>query len=478
MMVQPGVLSERASPRLSSRSRARTRLNHPAFLILLLSLAAGRLTAQVVAGPVINPSNGHAYWLLAEDSWTHSEAQAVALGGHLATINDQAEQDWIVAEFGQDGGVYRELWIGFRSTTNPVPASAFRWVSGQPTTYTHWAPPEPNDPEEPPAPSLYVRVYSLEHSQYPGFWDNWPDSWQVAGYPSGTNPSGVVETTVVEPVARFTLSPSSPTVNQPVSFADTSTGAPSSWLWNFGDQGSSTAQNPEHVYSTAGSYTVRLTVGNAYGMDTTTRVVTVAQNQPVAQFTLSPSSPSINQPVSFIDTSTGSPSSWLWSFGDQSSSTTQNPVHVYTAAGTFNVTLSVSNAYGADSTTRTVTVGEDQDGCIAGGTTLCLNEGRFQVTALWRTADGSTGPANAEPLTADTGYFWFFSPSNVEVVAKVLDACGTTFNAYWVFAAGLTNVEVTLTVTDSATQEVRTYTNPLGVAFQPIQDTSAFLTCP
>jgi hypothetical protein len=72
----------------------------PSFLIPLLGcLAAGRLSAQVVAGPVINPDNGHAYFLLAPNSWTRSETQAVALGGHLATINDQAEQDWVVAEF-------------------------------------------------------------------------------------------------------------------------------------------------------------------------------------------------------------------------------------------------------------------------------------------------------------------------------------------------------------------------------------------
>ena len=86
-------------------------------------------------------------------------------------------------------------------------------MSGQPTTYTNWGLPEPNDPDEPPAPSLYVRVYSLDHSQYPGMWDNLPDSWQAAGAFSGTNPSGVVETTVVEPVARLTPSPARPSIN-------------------------------------------------------------------------------------------------------------------------------------------------------------------------------------------------------------------------------------------------------------------------
>jgi hypothetical protein len=88
------------------------------------------------------------------------------------------------------------------------------------------------------------------------------------------------------------------------------------------------------------------------------------------------------------------------------------------------------------------------------------------------------GPAQAEPLTADTGYFWFFNPANVEMVAKVLDACVPPFDRFWVFAGGLTNVAVVTTVVDTAADEERVYTNPLGMAFQPIQDTNAFETCP
>jgi hypothetical protein len=114
--------------------------------------------------------------------------------------------------------------------------------------------------------------------------------------------------------------------------------------------------------------------------------------------------------------------------------------------------------------------------CQPDVTTLCLNNSRFRVTAEWRTSDAS-GIASAVPLTSDSGYFWFFSASNVEVLVKALDGCG--FNSrYWVFAAGLTDVEVTLRVTDTQTGAFRTYVNPQGTAFQPIQDTSAFATCP
>jgi virginiamycin B lyase len=114
--------------------------------------------------------------------------------------------------------------------------------------------------------------------------------------------------------------------------------------------------------------------------------------------------------------------------------------------------------------------------CEPDATTMCLNAGRFRVTAEWRTSDAS-GTASAVPLTSDSGYFWFFGASNIEVLVKALDGCG--FNSrYWVFAAGLTDVEVTLRVTDTQTGAFRTYVNLQGTAFQPIQDTSAFATCP
>ncbi|HVE66185.1 MAG TPA: hypothetical protein VNC59_06360, partial [Thermoanaerobaculia bacterium] len=112
-------------------------------------------------------------------------------------------------------------------------------------------------------------------------------------------------------------------------------------------------------------------------------------------------------------------------------------------------------------------------GCSGEPTALCLNGGRFRVQARWTTPQGQSGAGQAVGLTGDTGYFWFFSANNVEVVVKVVD--GRAFNSrFWVFAAGLTNVHVEITVTDTATGSVRTYTNPQGVAFQPIQDTSAF----
>lgn len=116
------------------------------------------------------------------------------------------------------------------------------------------------------------------------------------------------------------------------------------------------------------------------------------------------------------------------------------------------------------------------DACVEGLNGLCLNQDRFRVEARWRTAAGEGGVSQAVPLTSDTGFFWFFTDNNLELVVKVLDACG--FNdRFWVFAGGLTDVEVDLVVTDLLTGDSRSYSSPLGEAFEPVQDTDAFATC-
>lgn len=114
--------------------------------------------------------------------------------------------------------------------------------------------------------------------------------------------------------------------------------------------------------------------------------------------------------------------------------------------------------------------------CVPDDNTLCLNNGRFKVTATFE-GGGQSGPAEVVELTDETGYLWFFSATNVEVVIKVLNAC--TFNQrYWVYSAGLTDVRVVITVTDTQTQTVKTYTNPQGRPYPPMLDSSAFATCP
>jgi hypothetical protein len=115
--------------------------------------------------------------------------------------------------------------------------------------------------------------------------------------------------------------------------------------------------------------------------------------------------------------------------------------------------------------------------CLPTSTTLCLSGERFAVRADWKTPDGTSGSAKTIAFTADSGSFWFFDPSNIELNVKLLDACGLNAR-YWVFASGSTNVEVTLTVTDTKTGAVKQYLNPQGRLFVTVADTSAFATCP
>jgi hypothetical protein len=118
-------------------------------------------------------------------------------------------------------------------------------------------------------------------------------------------------------------------------------------------------------------------------------------------------------------------------------------------------------------------------GCVADAHTLCLNHGRFSVVAGWQASpSGPVSQATAVRLTDESGYFWFLEPGNIEVVVKVLNACADPWNAYWVFAAGLTNLGVTIDVTDTLTGAHQSYTNLLGTPFQPILDVSALKACP
>ncbi len=114
--------------------------------------------------------------------------------------------------------------------------------------------------------------------------------------------------------------------------------------------------------------------------------------------------------------------------------------------------------------------------CAAGAEALCFLD-RFQIEMSWRFESGESGASKASPLGARSGAFYFKSAENLEVLIKMLNACGAG-NRYWVFFAATTNVEFTVTVTDTQTGRINTYYNPLGKAALPILDTDAFATCP
>jgi titin len=110
---------------------------------------------------------------------------------------------------------------------------------------------------------------------------------------------------------------------------------------------------------------------------------------------------------------------------------------------------------------------------VCAGSSPCFAGDRFKVAVHWKGATGQSGEGTVAQLNPTAGTFWFFSASNIEGVFKVVDGCGSS-GSFWFFAGGLTNLETTITVTDTLTGRVKTYANPQGTAFRAVQDTKAF----
>ena len=182
-----------------------------------------------------------------------------------------------------------------------------------------------------------------------------------------------------------------------VNFTDTSTGTPTSWYWEFGDENNSTEQNPTHTYMQEGNYTVSLNVSNSLGSNKTTKTDYIKAgtfiSAPVADFSASSTSGEAPLSIKFIDKSTYSelvPPSWYWEFGDGKTSSEQNPTHKYEAKGMYNVSLTITNYGGSNTTTKTnyITVNSELAAPVASFTTDS-SSGRVPFTAKF--TDKSTG---------------------------------------------------------------------------------------
>ena len=162
---------------------------------------------------------------------------------------------------------------------------------------------------------------------------------------------GKVVTVNPAPVAIFSADTSC--LASPTQFTDASTtpsGTIAAWLWTFGDPASganntSTDQNPTHIYLTQGTYTVILHVTNSHQCSKDTSMLIVVNPKPAAMFQYAASC--VNTGTQFTDMSTAPGSTiknWYWDFGDATPPVTiQNPIHIYTAAGTYQVKLKVMN---------------------------------------------------------------------------------------------------------------------------------------
>lgn len=164
------------------------------------------------------------------------------------------------------------------------------------------------------------------------------------------------------PVAKITVTPQTGVAGvTSFTFYDESTGSVSSRQWSFGDGATSMALVTTHVYATSGQFTVTLTVSGNGTSSSASTVITVSPSAPVtptvkASFNTSTQSPQIGEAVTFTDTSTGSPTSWTWSFGDGATSKERNPSHVYLTPGTYFVSLTAFNPTGASIANKQIEV--------------------------------------------------------------------------------------------------------------------------
>jgi len=157
------------------------------------------------------------------------------------------------------------------------------------------------------------------------------------------------------PAADFFAVPTSGEVPLAVQFTSLSSGTISTYSWNFGDGGTSTDEDPSHTYTTAGDYTVSLTVTGPGGGDTETKTdyITVSViASPIAEFSGIPTSGTVPLDVQFTDQSTGTIDTYSWTFGDGGTSTLENPLYTYNTTGSYTVSLGVTGPGGAGTETK------------------------------------------------------------------------------------------------------------------------------
>jgi PKD repeat protein len=210
-----------------------------------------------------------------------------------------------------------------------------------------------------------------------------------------------------------------------VTFTNSTTGG-TSYNWSFGDGASSNETNPVHTYAAGGSYTVTLTSTNPCGSTTATQTVVIV-TPPTAGFTATPTSGCASLTVQFTNTSSPNATTWNWSFpgGTPSSSTAQNPAVVYNTAGTYSVTLTVSNAAGSSTASQTnyITVNTVPTtgftNSISGKTVTFTNTSMNAASYLWNFGDGQTS-------TLTNPVHTYASDGTYTVTLTSTNPCGST----------------------------------------------------
>ncbi len=237
------------------------------------------LLPPVPIGPVLsNAANGHYYTLLSPATWTWSERAAAALGGHLASIANRAEQDWVYNSFSTYNGTNRLLWIGLNDVATE---GRFVWSSTEPVPFTNWAPGEPNNVN---GNENFTAIYEPGHT-YASRWNDFGERITSDNLPI----NGVVELVYPQGPPRINLQPHGVIANpgDRVSFSVGATGSPQlryQWRVNGNDINgatSSTFSLANAIYANSGTYSVLVT--NALGSVLSDGAVLRVNRPPLAQ---------------------------------------------------------------------------------------------------------------------------------------------------------------------------------------------------
>ncbi|MEN8006587.1 MAG: PKD domain-containing protein [Candidatus Krumholzibacteriota bacterium] len=267
----------------------------------------------------------------------------------------------------------------------------------------------------------------------------------------------VTVTSSAPPTAAFSGTPLSGCAPLDVAFTDESTGDVTTWDWDFGDGGSSTDQNPNHIYAASGDYDVRLIATGPGGADTLTSVAYISVTEDVAaNFSASVTAGTAPLDVDFTDLSTGSPTEWYWDFGDANTDTVQNPSHTYNDGGTYSVMLIATGVCGPDTLIQTDLIVVDAPPAPVAAFSGTPLSGCAPLEVAF--TDESTGDI--------TGWDWDFGDGNTDTVQNP---------AHVYVAAGL--YSVTLTVTGPGGGDALVMTDyievedPVTAAFAPSDTT-------
>jgi hypothetical protein len=273
-------------------------------------------------------------------------------------------------------------------------------------------------------------------------------------------------------------------VGQPVTFTSSEPNC-SQWGWAFGDATGGTGRSVTKTYGTRGSFTGQIVVmGNgtsSNGQNVGSFTVNVVTPAPSGAFSITGAQANENGTVftanvgDTLAMSAAEPGAitWGWDFGDGTSAAARSVNKAYGTLGSYTVKLFVTgndrDTTGFTMSTFTINVVS----CVGNASTLCLNNNRFRATVDWAVPDQSkSGAGSAVPLTGDTGYYWFFSQANIELVLKVVD--GRAFNGnFWVFYGALSDVQYDITIKDTTTGTVKTYHNPYHTTAS-VADVDAF----